>query len=146
MKKSTGSSTRRDTFIDSSGFYAILAKDDPRHAKANEILAYAKHRALRFVTTDYILDETATLLMSRGRRHLAAGLFDRVLTAGACRVEWMDPARFEETRQFFLKHRDQAWSFTDCFSFCVMKALGLRNALTGDAHFRHAGFQPLLPA
>ncbi len=144
MKKSTGSSTKRDAFIDTSGFYAILVKDDPLHAKANEILAHAKRRTIRFVTTDYILDETATLLTSRRRGHLVAGLFDRVLASKACRVEWMDPVRFDETRQFFLKHHDQPWSFTDCFSFCVMNALGLRGALTGDVHFRHAGFQALL--
>jgi hypothetical protein len=56
----------------------------------------------------------------------------------------MNPERFQHTRQFVLKHQDQAWSFTDCFSFWLMRDLGLRDALTTDVHFRHAGFQPLL--
>ena len=56
----------------------------------------------------------------------------------------MDPERFEQVRRFFAKHQDQAWSFTDCFSFCVMRQLELRDALTTDVHFRHAGFRPLL--
>jgi predicted nucleic acid-binding protein len=56
----------------------------------------------------------------------------------------MDPESFTQTRRFFLKHQDQAWSFTDCFSFRVMRTLRLRDALTTDAHFRAAGFNPLL--
>ena len=35
-------------------------------------------------------------------------------------------------------------SFTDCTSFLLMKELGLREALTKDAHFAEAGFVPLL--
>ena len=56
----------------------------------------------------------------------------------------MDTERFLQTRRFLMNHHDQGWSFTDGFSFCVMRALGLRNALTADAHFRQAGFNPLL--
>jgi uncharacterized protein len=84
------------------------------------------------------------LLKARGHAHLAEAFFERVFRSAACRVEWMDPDRFAQTRQFFLKHHDQEWSFTDCFSFSVMRRLGLRDALTADAHFRHAGFNPLL--
>jgi hypothetical protein len=37
-----------------------------------------------------------------------------------------------------------AWSFTDCFSFVVMRGLRLREALSKDRHFRSAGSTPLL--
>ena len=96
------------------------------------------------MTTDYILDETATLLKARGHGRLAEAFFETVFTSAVCRIEWMDPDGFTRTRQFFLKHRDQDWSFTDCFSFVVMRQLRLRDALTTDAHFRHAGFNALL--
>ncbi len=56
----------------------------------------------------------------------------------------MNAESFEQTRRFFLKHQDQAWSFTDCFSFLMMRGGTLVDALTTDAHFRHAGFNPLL--
>jgi uncharacterized protein len=130
--------------VDTGGFYAILVRADPMHARALEILANAARLRKRFVTTDYILDETTTLLKARKLGHLVPGLFEHVFTSRSCRVEWMNPERFQHARQFVLKHQDQDWSFTDCFSFIIMKELGLRDTLGTDMHFRHAGFNPLL--
>jgi uncharacterized protein len=130
--------------VDTSGFYALLVKGDRAHALARQILERAADSGGRFLTTDYILDETVTLLKARGYGHLPETLFETVFASTACRVEWMDPDRFGQTRRFFLKHDDQDWSFTDCFSFVVMRVSGLRDALTTDVHFRHAGFNPLL--
>jgi uncharacterized protein len=144
MKKSTGPSTRARAFVDTSGFYALLVKGDGMHARAVELLERAAKSGGRFVTTDYVLDETATLLGARGHGRLAEAFFQTVFASRACRIEWMDPDRFAQTRQFFLKHHDKSWSFTDCFSFVVMRDLKLRDALTTDAHFRQAGFHPLL--
>ena len=144
MRKSTRSSTKAKSFMDTSGFYALLVTGDHMHARASEFLAKAKQSSGRFLTTDYVLDETATLLRARGHGHMAEAFFDIVFTSMACRIHWMDPDGFARTRRFFWKHRDQPWSFTDCFSFLVMRDLGLHDALTTDAHFRHAGFNPLL--
>jgi predicted nucleic acid-binding protein len=144
MKKSTRSSTKAETFADTSGFYALLVRGDRMHARASALLDRAAQSGGRFVTTDYVLDETATLLKARGHRHLAEAFFEIVFASAACQIEWMDPDGFAQTRQFFLKHADQDWSFTDCFSFLVMRVLKLRDALTSDAHFRQAGFNPLL--
>jgi uncharacterized protein len=133
-----------EIFIDTSGFFAMLAKDDDRHLAAARIVASAKRRKRGFVTTDYVLDEAATLLKARKKAHLLAQLFERLDASQACRIEWTDAERFQEVRIFFLKHADQDWSFTDCLSFCVMSGLRLRDALTKDEHFRQAGFTPLL--
>jgi predicted nucleic acid-binding protein len=133
-----------EIFLDTSGWFAILARDDDQHAAAAKIIAMARKRRRGFVTTDYVLDETATLLKARRKPHLLATLFDRVEHSAVCRIEWTDSERFFEARAHFLKHADQAWSFTDCLSFTVMARCQLRDALTKDAHFRHAGFQMML--
>jgi len=133
-----------DRFVDTSGFYSLLVKRDDMHSKAREILKQASRQKTRFVTTDYVLDETATLLRARGLNHIVPRLFDTVFDSRACRVEWMDQDRFFETLSFFGKHADHLWSFTDCYSFLLMKGLGIREALTKDQHFGEAGFFPLL--
>lgn len=133
-----------EIFVDSSGFFALLVKSDEKHHAANRIHRRAARDKQRFLTTDYVLDETATLCKARGYAHVASALFEAALESAACRVLWTESERFDSVRAFFLKHQDQAWSFTDCLSFCIMKELRLREALTKDAHFEQAGFVALL--
>lgn len=134
----------RETFVDTSGFYSILVRRDDQHAEAVRLLHGGGARRRTFVTTDYVLDETATLLKARGLGHLLQGLFDTVFASSACTVRWTDVDRFEKSRAFFLKHLDHAWSFTDCLSFVVMREARLREALTKDLYFQEAGFVALL--
>lgn len=133
-----------DIFIDTSGFYALLVRGDDRHDRARNAMRKAAQKKQRLVTTDYVLDETATLLMVRGCSAVVPALFHTVSASNACRVVWMDTERFEKTKGAFIKNVGNRWSFTDCFSFVVMKELRLREALSKDARFRSAGFAPLL--
>lgn len=132
-----------EIFIDTGGFFAQLSPHDHWHAEALDVLENLKS-GLVFLTTDYVLDETITLLQSRGQRHLIEPWLNSVMASEKCEIAWMDPSRFDEVRRFFAKHSDQEWSFTDCFSFCVMKERKMRQALAADMHFRQAGFEPLL--
>ena len=132
------------SFVDTSGFYALLATSDSMHRRAVEGLTEGARKRMVFVTSDYVLDETATLLRARGKAHLARVLFDTLAESEALTVEWMSPDRFTKTQTLFLKHNDHARSFTDCFSFVLMKELRIRSALTKDHHFREAGFSPSL--
>ena len=132
-------------FLDTSGLFTIFAKPDPAHLPAIEWLARARTAKASAVTTDYILDETATLLKSRGRPDLISALFNLISPGSALRVEWICRERFEAARQFLLRHYDHDYSFTDCTSFVVMRELQVTRVLTTDKHFREAGFIPLLP-
>lgn len=120
-----------------------LKKDD-RHEAAEARLRDGQRKQGRFVTTDYILDEAATLLKARGHGHLLKPFFDSLFASLACQIEWTDATRFDSVRTYFLKHADQAWSFTDCLSFRVMKERRISDGLTKDLHFQEAGFTVLL--
>lgn len=133
-----------EVFVDTSGFFAQLVQRDDRHKQAIRFLKQAAVRRQVLVTTDHVLDETATLLKMRGHGHLIPRWIDAVVRSCVYRVEWTDSARFDRAWTYFLKHADQPWSFTDCVSFCVMEELRLRDALTKDAHFTAAGFRALL--
>jgi len=132
-----------EIFVDTSGFYALLVKEDTAHDKAADHVRNAAGKS-RFLTTDYVLDETATLLKARRHVDVIKPFFAIVLNSMACRVTWMHPDLFSTAHAYFLKHSDQDYSFTDCVSFLVMREQRVKVALTKDAHFRQAGFEVLL--
>jgi uncharacterized protein len=134
----------RETFVDTSGFFALLVARDEMHDRARKILRTAEERQATFVTTDYVLDETATLLVARGLGHLVDPFLQSTLRSQACTIEWTGPDDFARAAAFLAKHVDQGWSFTDCVCFLAMKKRKLRAALTKDQHFVKAGFEALL--
>ena len=114
---------------------------------AHEDACAARDAALKqgkiLVTTDYILDETLTLI--RVRMGLAAALawWKQVEGSERIRWEWIGVERAENARNLFFRYRDKDYSFTDCTSFVVMRELKLKQALSTDHHFRRMGFQML---
>jgi predicted nucleic acid-binding protein len=131
-------------FIDSGGFYALVSAESAAHKNAIAIMEESRRTRRRAVTTDYVLDETATLLRARGLTNQLKEFLRLTETSQALSIEWMTPDRFAAVRTFMLKHLDQEFSFTDCASFVVMRELRLMDALATDKHFRIAGFNPLL--
>jgi predicted nucleic acid-binding protein len=135
-----------DVFVDSAGFLALWDASDAHHRAAVQLQEEFARSRRRFLTTEYIVDETVTLLLVRHSHAAAADFLDAIEGSEALRLEWIDPARFHAAGVWFRKHADKDWSFTDCVSFVVMRELRLREAFKTDHHFRQAGFTPLLKA
>lgn len=135
----------RRVFGDTSFFFALVAKRDPAHRLA--VAAYEKllRAGARVVTTDYIVDETLTLTKTRVAGRSSLALLDRIESSEAIDLELLGSDRFAASKQYFRKHSDRGYSFTDCTSFVVMDELEIRAALTTDKHFAEAGFEVLLP-
>lgn len=104
----------------------------------------AAKKRRRFVTSDYVLDETATLLEARGHFQTVTIFFASVFESRVCRIIWTNADLFIKAKSLFLRRLGQGWSFTDSISVVVMHNLGLREALTKDAPFQAAGFRALL--
>ncbi len=93
------------------------------------------------VSTDFVLDETLTLIRMRLGLDAAARWWDQVEGSRRLRWEPIDKDRIEKARRWFFRWTDQSFSFTDCTSFVVMRDLHLEAALTTDRHFLRAGFR-----
>lgn len=135
----------RRVFGDTSFFFALVAKRDPAHRAA--VTAYEKllRAGGRVVTTDYVLDETLTLTKARIDSATSLALLDRIERSEAIDLEMLASEILLASKQYFRKHSDHGYSFTDCTSFVVMNELEVRAALTTDRHFKEAGFEVLLP-
>jgi predicted nucleic acid-binding protein len=130
-------------FVDTAGWIALADGNDPQHDAAR----LARDEWLRqggiLISTDYVMDETLTLIRIRLGLKAAAHWWDQVEASSRLRWEWIDPNRAEKARRWFFHWADKRFSFTDCTSFVVMRELRLRRALTGDKHFQQAGFETL---
>lgn len=135
----------REVFVDTSGLHALVDKRDAVHVRARQTVATLARRGSKLVVTDFVIDEAVTLARARSGGPVAVRILDLVEQSVGIRVERIDAARIDATKAYFRRHVDQAFSFTDCSSFVVMRELRIRKALTTDGHFVGAGFEALLP-
>ena len=130
-------------FVDTSGFKAFYDQRDEYHARAREFMSLVAVKKLvtrGFLTSDYVLDETLTLLRF-GLGHSGAEVFARaMMESNAFRTVYVGEEGFSQSLELFLRSKDKEWSFTDCSSFVLMKQYGLQSAFTFDQHFRQAGY------
>jgi len=130
-------------FVDTAGWMACVDAGDPSHGPACEARDTALEADALLVTTDYVMDETLTLIRIRLGLRAAKAWWEQVEGSSRVRWEWVGMERAEKARKAFFRFRDKSYSFTDCTSFVVMQELRLKDALTTDRHFRQMGFQVL---
>ena len=130
-------------FVDTAGWMSCADAADPDHTRSCAARDAALESGQTLITTDFVVDETLTLLRMRLGGKAANAWWRLIDASDHLRWERVDPARFDRAREFFFKYSDKAFSFTDCTSFVIMKELGITIALTTDNHFRQAGFQIL---
>jgi predicted nucleic acid-binding protein len=130
-------------FVDTAGWNACADAADPAHIRS----CTARDRWLEqeglLLTTDYIIDETLTLLRLRLGLGAAEKWWHSIAASSRVQRELIHEERAERARGIFFRYRDKDFSFTDCTSFALMREMRLRQALTTDTHFRQAGFQML---
>lgn len=132
-----------ELFWDTSGFFALLNKDDPMHGRARELAARTGDNA-RAVTTDGVVSETCTLLIARRKPHLVERFLDLTEQQQSLEVITAGGVLFAKTKHFLRRHLDRSWSFVDCGSFVIMAERRILEAATTDAHFTEAGMVALL--
>lgn len=128
-------------FLDTSFFKAALDPQDDFYIEAKEILNKLQKEKVTLVTSNYVLDESFTLIRKRCGREMVdkfrKALSKSALVATITRVTVADEAKAWEW--FLLNWSDL--SFTDCVSFAMMKRLSITRVATFDNHFERAGFK-----
>ena len=134
----------RAFFYDTWAFVALANTADPDHAAAESLDRELELKGYAATTSDYVLDETLTLL------HLVAGprialdflnLFESRLAGEELMLLEVNSERRNRAVDLFRRIAPKVprISFTDCTSFSLMQELGIGLAFTADAHFRAAG-------
>ena len=131
----------RALFVDTAGWTMLADEADPQHRAARAFRDQWLSTAGLLVSSDFVMDETLTLIRVRLGLDAAERWWEQVEGSPRLHWEWIDPGRAEKARHWFFRWRDKDFSFTDCSSFVVMKERRIRGALTNDHHFVQAGFQ-----
>ncbi|MGH7969019.1 MAG: type II toxin-antitoxin system VapC family toxin [Limisphaerales bacterium] len=127
-------------FVDTAGWMSCADEADRSHngSVASRDLWLEQGGVL--VTTDYVLDETLTLVRLRLGIDAAEAWWDQVESSARLRWEPVGTERAAAARAIFFRYRDKDFSFTDCTSFALMRELRIREVLTTDRHFAQMGF------
>ncbi len=130
-------------FIDTWAWLTLRDQREARHAEVVRFYRDVRHRQDTIYTSDYVLDETITLLFRRLPFVSAKESLNHIQQAireGHLRLEWITPERFEKAIDMRTRFQDKPRiSFTDFTSMVMMSEFGIEEILTDDDHFLHVG-------
>src|SRR5258708_6889095 len=112
-------------FVDTGAWFASVVPSDIDHASASQWL---KPNSEPLLTTDYIIDETLTLLRARGESTRAFRLAEQFFSGALSQVHFLTEDDIRNSSEVFRKFSDKDWSFTDCSSKVLMQKLGVTKA------------------
>ncbi len=132
--------------VDSSAWYALADNRERHHRDAVGLFARVTEGEFgRILTTDYVLDETYTLLRMRLGIGSVRTLRDLLAASSNLEMVRVSDRDFDHAVELMLAHADKRWSLTDCTSFVLMRELEIGRAFTFDHNFFEAGFLVLPP-
>jgi predicted nucleic acid-binding protein len=133
----------RALFVDTWGWVALGHRKDSKHGEISKLYRARRGRNSLIYTSDYVLDETITLLFRRevyteALRFMAAILksADRKFIS----IEKITAKRFAAAWDLRQRIKDKPdISFTDLTSMIVMKECRIGEVLSDDDHFQNVG-------
>ncbi len=130
-------------FVDTGAWLALNNKKDKYYIEAVKANKDFLEKGYFYVSSDYILDETYTLLRY-DVGHKRAVEFGREIKLlqemGKIRIVNINQDILGKAWEIFENYTDKDFSFTDCTSFAVMEMLGINEAFSFDRHFEQYGF------
>ncbi len=127
-------------FLDTNAIAALANKRDQSHLPVVQAFQSLVARNEPIVTTNFVLDETYTLVRRRVG-HAAAVAIMRRVEQSAIKVFHVSPVHETRAKAIFIRYGDKHFSFTDCTSFAVIEQKRIPLVLTVDQDFRLYSFR-----
>lgn len=131
-------------FLDTSALFAHFHAGTVEHERARSFLSRVGANEIPYrplVTSTYVLDELATLLLSKASHEAATTALSRTLDSESITVLPETDERFERTREAFERHDDQEISFTDHLGAVLMDERDIDHVFAYDGDFSRLGFE-----
>ena len=127
-------------FVDTGAFIALQDASDSHHAAATEFFG-ATPPAARWLTSNFVVDETITFLRRRVGHAAAAAYADSMLKTRLFDVVSVDPAVERSAVEVFKRYKDKELSFTDCVTIALVRSLRLDGVFGFDSDFISVGLR-----
>jgi len=129
-------------FVDTGAWFSIAVPWDMNHIDGRN---WFESNVEPLITTDYVIDETLTLLRARREPERALMLGEHLFSGVLADIYYVSSEDIEESWRTFRQFSDKGWSFTDCTSKVVIEKLGITHAFSFDQDFRQFGTVVVVP-
>lgn len=128
-------------YIDTGAFLARYLGQDQYHQQAIDFWDAIQKKRESCFTSNFVLDETFTLLGRRAGYTFAAERAQNIYASKLLTI--LRPTRNDEIRaiELFQKFAEHKVSFTDCISIVLMRNERIKRVFSFDTHFQWAGFK-----
>ncbi len=127
-------------FLDTNAFAALVNPRDQNHAAIIHIYQRLLEENHLLLTSNFVLDETYTLVRRRVSHAAAAALMETIARS-SIRIRRITEEHETMAAAIFLRYAEHAFSFTDCTSFALIETDRIPLVLTVDRDFRHYRFR-----
>ena len=124
-------------FIDTGIFLALYDAEDTCHKKSQELFKDALTGKLgKIYTSDYIIDETLTILLVRTKQHnIAVELGKYLMESPRITRITVDSDAFLAAWAKFQTLKDKYLSFTDCTTLALIEKYRIKHLMSFDHGF-----------
>lgn len=128
-------------FVDTSGFYAFVSKQDRRHAEVVEVFRRALAEQRRLFACSYVVAETLGLVQHRLGLKTSRAFVDRLLAH--IHIVWMDRHLHDLAWTLHRRVDKRAFTLVDAASAALMRERGVRAIIALNPEFSRLGFEVL---
>jgi uncharacterized protein len=123
-------------FIDTGAFCALTIPKDQHNLTAKSVYKQIQKEKAVIFTSDYVLDETYTLLKTRGSYATAIKFMEQM---DKCLINILRVTEDieESAKALFKKFDDKRLSYTDCTSFALINQFNIEAVFAFDEHFKY---------
>lgn len=135
----------RSVIVDSSAFLSLEDRDEYAHAATRDAFRGLVSEHVPLLTTNFVFDETYTLILSRLGRRRAVDWGHGFRSSKLIEIVRVDEEHEQAAWQLILTFSDKNFSYTDATTFAICRAFGIEEALSRDGHLRQYGALSVLP-
>jgi len=125
--------------VDSTAFLSLEDADEVHHRRTRELVREAVATGRRLITSNFVFDETYTLILARLGRARAFAWGQSLRAGKLVGLLRIDADHEDRAWKIIQTFADKEFSYTDATSFALAESLDIRSALSWDRHFQQYG-------